>query len=69
MNMQLLKAAAHRAGVVNMDGIDKEQDFVRSIQIATGHRPCFQSEHKYLCKKYDCEWRKDCTKLVAEWMR
>jgi hypothetical protein len=69
MNIQILKGVARGVGVVNVDSLDKEQEFVHSIQVATGHRPCFQSEHKYHCKDYDCEWRSECMKLVAEWMR
>jgi len=69
MNRQMLKSVARGFGVANIDLIDKEQDFVRSIQVAKGHRPCFQSDRKYHCKEYDCEWRSECMKLVAEWMR
>ncbi len=69
MNIQILKGLARGVGVVNLESIDKEQDFVRSIQVAKGHQPCFQSDQKYLCREFDCEWRRECLKLVAEWMR
>ncbi|HFD10865.1 MAG TPA: hypothetical protein ENJ32_00110 [Crenotrichaceae bacterium] len=69
MNKQILKSVARGLGVVNVETIDKEQDFVRSIQIAKGHQPCFQSDQKYQCKEYDCEWRSECMKPVAVWMR
>lgn len=69
MNIQILKGVARGVGVDDIDLIEKEQDFVRSIQAAKGHRPCFQSDHRYHCREYHCEWRSECLKLVAEWMR
>ncbi len=68
MNIQILQGVARGVGVVNVECLE-EQDLLRSIQVAKGHRPCFQSEQKYTCTEFDCEWRSECLKLVAEWMR
>ena len=69
MNIEILRGVARGVGVLNVESINNEQVCVRSIQRAMGHRPCFQSDDKYLCREMECEWRSECMKLVAEWMR
>ncbi|MEE9425204.1 MAG: hypothetical protein V3V18_09530 [Methylococcales bacterium] len=69
MNIQILKGVARGAGVDNVELLKKEQDIVRSVQEIKGHQPCFQSDERHYCVEYDCEWRTECMKLVAAWMR
>lgn len=42
---------------------------VRSIQIQQGGKPCYMTAERLFCKSTDCEWRRDCRKLVAVWKR
>ncbi len=69
MNIQILKGVARGAGVVNVEDLEREQELVRSVQTVKGHEPCFQSDERNYCVEYDCEWRNECMKLVAAWMR
>lgn len=42
---------------------------IRAIQSARGNEPCFMAEKRLLCHFDDCEWRRECRRLVAVWMR
>ncbi len=46
-----------------------EAKLIHEIQIFCRHRPCFQTETKDFCAEQDCEWRRDCRKLIAIWHR
>lgn len=41
---------------------------VRAIQTQRGEEPCYSTDKRYNCTE-PCEWRKDCTKLRAVWLR
>ncbi len=41
---------------------------VRMIQQSRGGEPCFATDKRYDCAE-GCEWRRDCRKLVAAWLR
>ena len=41
---------------------------IRAIQRQRGLEPCFSTDKRYSCMK-QCEWRKDCMKLRAVWLR
>ncbi|MEE9412605.1 MAG: hypothetical protein V3V22_06085 [Methylococcales bacterium] len=69
LNLQILKGVARGSGVENVECLKGEQDIVRSVQEVKGHKPCFQSDERDYCVEYDCEWRTECMKLVAAWMR
>lgn len=43
------------------------RSLILAIQKARGEETCFMSDKRFLCEKYDCEWRKDCVKLKAAW--
>ena len=40
----------------------------RAIQRQRGKEPCFSTDKRYGCTE-SCEWRKDCAKLRAVWLR
>lgn len=41
---------------------------IRAMQRQRGAEPCFCTDKRYSCAE-QCEWRKDCLKLRAEWLR
>lgn len=41
---------------------------VRQIQLFREEEPCFATEKRHDCVEI-CEWRKDCRKLMAAWLR
>ena len=41
---------------------------VRLRQMEQGHEPCFGTEKRFDCAEI-CEWRRDCHKRVAVWLR
>ena len=46
-----------------------EINMVRATQIQQGAKPCYMTAERLFCKSTDCEWRRDCRKLVAVWKR
>jgi len=46
-----------------------EITMVRARQIQQGGKPCYMTAERLFCKSTDCEWRRDCRKLVAVWKR
>lgn len=45
-----------------------QTELVRSIQAFRGEEPCFSTDQRYDCAKM-CEWRQNCRKLRAVWLR
>ncbi len=41
---------------------------IREIQIQCGEEPCYSTDKRYDCEQ-QCEWRRDCVKLRAVWLR
>ena len=41
---------------------------IRMIQRQRGEEPCFSTDKRYGCEK-QCEWRSNCLKLRAVWLR
>lgn len=42
---------------------------IRRQQEASGGIACFQTDLRLLCRNERCEWRRECRRLVAEWLR
>ena len=61
------KAIAH--GVPRAAIMGSDVGLVRAIQTAAGKEACFRSERRLTCRKFGCEWREDCCRLVAVWQR
>ncbi|MCC7414328.1 MAG: hypothetical protein IT495_22125 [Gammaproteobacteria bacterium] len=64
-----LTMLARRAGLGDVSCTGSEADIVRAIQRARGEETCFRTERRLSCGRVHCEWRHDCRRLVAEWMR
>ncbi len=64
-----LTARARQEGVPRAAFLGSEVALVRAIQTARGEHACFRSEHRLTCTNERCEWRRECRRLVAEWMR
>lgn len=63
-----LQQLAKSVGVENADSINLKIELIQSIQNATDHNPCFRSGR--VCPEKDgCQWRAECKKLIAEWLR
>jgi hypothetical protein len=69
--MQLNKLAPGWA-VAEVTGADRAQSrvvMVRALQKERGAEACFLTEKRLFCQDADCEWRKECCRLVAVWRR
>ncbi|MBI2993428.1 MAG: hypothetical protein HYY48_04535 [Gammaproteobacteria bacterium] len=44
-------------------------EWVRSEQRAAGRKACFMTQERLHCRNGDCEWRRECRRLVAAWKR
>jgi len=70
MTVAELQVFASSLGIDHADFFNKEADIIREIQkSALKHHPCFQSEKRISCDEPDCQWREQCLKLVATWLR
>lgn len=47
----------------------RKATLIHAIQRRLGQAVCFASDRRYLCGESDCEWRADCLKPIAEWLR
>ena len=43
--------------------------YVRKLQRHHHHAPCFMSEARFSCMEFDCRWRAECMRLVADYRR
>ena len=58
MTVKEIKAIARNMGI--QAGKMKKADLVRTIQMAEGNTPCFQTSVTS-CDQENCCWRADCT--------
>lgn len=42
---------------------------IRAIQRRRGEAACFGNDERFACTDHDCEWRAECLKPIAEWLR
>lgn len=68
MTIQELQARADELDVEYSAHAPK-RILVRGIQRRLGKPACFATDERYACTDYQCEWRVDCIKLIAEWLR
>jgi len=45
-----------------------QTQLIRAIQQQRGEQPCFATDKRDDCAEI-CEWRRDCRKLMAVWLR
>lgn len=43
--------------------------YVRKLQRHRNHAPCFMTDARFGCMEFDCRWRADCMRLLAEYFR
>ena len=71
VSIHSLQELAKSLGVPNSIQLKSKVELIRRIQKASHHRPCFQSTYQEPCADSDseCQWRKECQKLIAIWYR
>lgn len=60
-----------QASGVEFDGCSRSSPHpsaIRAMQRQRGEEPCFSTDKRYSCAD-PCDWRKDCVKLRAVWLR
>lgn len=45
-----------------------QTELIRTIQALRGDEPCFSTDKRYDCAEI-CDWRRNCRKLRAIWLR
>jgi len=45
-----------------------QTQLIRAIQVKRCEEPCFATDKRHDCAQL-CEWRRDCRKLMAAWLR
>ncbi len=68
LSTRALRQRAHRMDVGPISPAASRNSIIRAIQSAGGREPCFLTDNRYTCREA-CEWREDCTRLTAEWLR
>lgn len=69
LELSALAARARRAGVPGAGLTGSQVALVHALQTARGEETCFRTEKRWSCTEPDCEWRRECRRLMAEWMR
>ena len=68
MTTAQLQELAKAYGININDSPVSQTKLIRNIQVLRGDTPCFSTDKRYDCTE-DCEWRQDCRKLRAVWLR
>ena len=68
MTLEILQQLAHEIGLQKYSDNTSQKMLVRAIQKHRGEEVCFLTDKRYGCVS-DCEWRNDCQKLRAVWLR
>jgi len=68
MNMEALQQLAHQMGLQEYDNSSSRKVLIRAIQKQRGQEQCFLTDKRYTCDEV-CEWRENCQKLRAVWLR
>ncbi len=64
-----LRGLAGSMGVINPELINNEIELIRKIQKASHQRACFRSGNQRFCEEHECQWKTECRKIIAEWIR
>jgi len=68
MNSESLQQLASQMGLQEYDNSSSRKVLIRAIQKQRGQEPCFLTDKRYTCDEV-CEWRENCQKLRAVWLR
>lgn len=68
MGIQELQLRAHSMDLKEQGNSISKAQIIRAFQKQRGEVPCFSTDKRYTCND-SCEWRSDCLKLRAVWLR
>lgn len=68
MELEQLRGQANARGIRESYLLTKVK-LVRAIQCRLGQQPCFATEARWRCANGHCDYREDCCKPIAEWLR
>lgn len=68
MTLMQLQQLACDAGLKEPLSHTPKTILIRKIQTLRGDEPCFDSDKSHDCAEL-CQWRRDCRKLKAAWLR
>jgi hypothetical protein len=69
VNKYELREIARSAGVLEVDRLFDETRLVWAIQKSRQQQSCFRTDDRVTCRNTRCEWRAECLKLIAAWLR
>lgn len=68
MTTAQLQQLASNFGIRTSATQGSQTELIRAIQTLRDDEPCFSTDKRYDCAEI-CEWRQDCRKLRAVWLR
>jgi hypothetical protein len=68
MNQRELRNKARAIGITEGLLHLSKKSLIRAIQKAQGQAPCFLSDNRHECVTA-CEWKSQCKRPIAEWLR
>lgn len=68
MNMAQLQQIACDSRLKEYSHSIPQTALIRKIQVLRGEEPCFATDKSQECAEI-CQWRRDCRKLKAAWLR
>lgn len=68
MNSESLQQLASKMGMHDCCSNSSQKALIRAIQKQRGQEQCFLTDKRYICDEV-CEWRENCQKLRAVWLR
>ncbi|MBS4097362.1 MAG: hypothetical protein KGZ83_11075 [Sulfuricella sp.] len=67
-SIEQLQGIASHLGVPGFQSDASQTQLIRAIQRFNNDEQCFATEKRHDCAQL-CEWRRDCRKLKAVWLR
>lgn len=68
MNSEALQQLVSQMGLQEYDNSSSRKVLIHAIQKQRGQEQCFLTDNRYTCDEV-CEWRENCQKLRAVWLR
>ncbi|HEX5338889.1 MAG TPA: hypothetical protein VFW53_10680 [Gallionella sp.] len=69
MTFSQMQELARNLGIKEHGSHTSQTQLIRNIQAMRGDESCYSTDKRYTCKEQECEWRRDCVKLRAVWLR
>ena len=69
MTFSQMQELARNLGLKEHNTHTSQTQLIRHIQLMRGDDPCYTTDKRYDCTDNNCEWRRDCRKLRAVWLR